>query len=98
MLLVRTLAGVLLVAGGIGITPMRTMFAECIARGIPVTLLYSVRLLEDAAFLAEFQEVREELHPVLPFAIQHHPADKWGMPDEVLNGIPHLSETYCSRS
>lgn len=49
--------GVLLVAGGIGITPMRTMFAECIKRGIPVTLLYTVRHLEDAAFLAEFQEV-----------------------------------------
>ncbi|KAK9901386.1 hypothetical protein WJX75_009774 [Coccomyxa subellipsoidea] len=49
-------AGVLLVAGGIGITPMRTIFAECIKRGIPVTLLYTVRHLEDAAFLAEFQE------------------------------------------
>ncbi|CAL8471002.1 g10544 [Coccomyxa elongata] len=49
-------AGVLLIAGGIGVTPMRTMFAECIERGIPVTLLYSVRLLEDAAFLAEFLE------------------------------------------
>jgi NAD(P)H-flavin reductase len=47
----------LLVAGGIGITPMRTIFAECIKRGIPVTLLYTVRHLEDAAFLAEFQEV-----------------------------------------
>lgn len=50
-------SGVLLVAGGIGITPMRTMFAECIKRSIPVALLYTARHLEDAAFLAEFQEV-----------------------------------------
>ena len=51
-------AGVLMVAGGIGVTPMRPMFHECIARGIPVTLLYSVRTLADAAFLHELQEVR----------------------------------------
>ena len=69
-------AGVLLIAGGIGITPMRTMFAECIARGIPVTLLYSVRLLEDAAFLAEFQEVWEKLHPVHYLQLEVTPAHK----------------------
>ena len=51
-------AGVLLVAGGIGVTPMRPMFHECIVRGIPVTLLYSVRTLADAAFLHDLQEVR----------------------------------------
>ena len=51
-------AGVLLIAGGIGVTPMRVMFAECILRGYPVTLLYSVRKEEDAAFLEEFREVR----------------------------------------
>lgn len=36
---------------------MRVMFAECLKRRIPVTLLYSVRRAEDAAFLPEFKEV-----------------------------------------
>lgn len=49
-------AGVLLVAGGIGITPMRVMFSECLRRGYPVSLLYTIRSAKDAAFLDEFQE------------------------------------------
>ncbi|KAK9820168.1 hypothetical protein WJX72_007024 [[Myrmecia] bisecta] len=47
-------APVLLIAGGIGITPMRAMMREfCGVRRVDTTLLYSVRGLEDAAFLAE---------------------------------------------
>ena len=51
------IAGVLLVAGGIGVTPIRAMLAVCIQRGYPVTLIYSVRQAGDAAFLSEFKEV-----------------------------------------
>lgn len=55
-------AGVLLIAGGIGITPMRVMFHDCISRGIPVTLLYSVRNGGEAAFLADLEQVSFLLH------------------------------------
>ena len=48
----------LLVAGGIGITPMRVMLAEQLARRQPTTLLYSVRTLSEAPFLNEFIEVK----------------------------------------
>lgn len=79
----QTAAGVLLIAGGIGVTPMRTMFAECIERGISVTLLYSVRLLEDAAFLAEFLEVCKEFYPLLSLLLTVSPADKQKCANEV---------------
>ena len=54
-------AGVLLIAGGIGVTPMRVMLHECIARGVHVTLLYCVRRQEDAVFLEEFLQVGQTL-------------------------------------
>ena len=50
-------AGVLLLAGGIGITPLRAMLPEFLSRGCPVTLLYSVRKLHEAVFLPEFARV-----------------------------------------
>lgn len=58
-------AGVLLLAGGIGITPLRAMLPELLQRGCPVTLLYSVRDLQDAVFLSEFAEVRPSLSKLL---------------------------------
>lgn len=48
---------VLLVAGGIGITPMRVLLAERLALRHPVTLLYFVRSVAEAPFLEEFAEV-----------------------------------------
>ena len=50
-------AGVLLLAGGIGITPMRAMLPHFVDEGVPVTPLYGVRHCEDAAFLDEFAQV-----------------------------------------
>ena len=51
---------VLLVAGGIGITPMRVLLAERLAQQQAVTLLYFVRSLQEAPFLQEFCEVRPQ--------------------------------------
>jgi ferredoxin-NADP reductase len=48
---------ILLIAGGIGITPIRSMFLEFLKRQADVTLLYSVRSLDDAVFLPELAEV-----------------------------------------
>ena len=48
---------VLLVAGGIGITPMRVLLAERLALRQPVSLLYFVRSVSEAPFLDEFAEV-----------------------------------------
>lgn len=48
---------VLLIAGGIGITPLRAMLPELLAQGHDVTLVYSVRNSWDAAFLPEFAAI-----------------------------------------
>lgn len=53
-------AGILLIAGGIGITPMRVILHNSIQRGIPSTLLYSVRNEADAVFLSQLLSVRSD--------------------------------------
>ena len=53
--------GVLLLAGGIGITPMRAMLPAFLDQGVPVSLLYSVRQLQNAVYLSEFARVRASL-------------------------------------
>ncbi len=55
---------VLLVAGGIGTTPMRVMLAERLTQQKSVTLLYCVRTLKEAPFLDEFLEVSNNKLPV----------------------------------
>ncbi|SAL43004.1 ferredoxin [Caballeronia peredens] len=44
----------LLIAGGIGITPMRAMMAELTARNAPFDVIYCTRAPESTAFLDEF--------------------------------------------
>jgi predicted ferric reductase len=52
-----SLAGVMFIGGGIGITPMRAMFWECIRRRIPACVLYAVKEMREAAFFEELQQV-----------------------------------------
>ena len=49
-------------AGGIGITPFRSMAFEAAAKNLPhkIFLFYSNRTLEDAAFLAELRALEEK--------------------------------------
>ena len=63
-------SGVLLVGGGIGITPMRAMLAERLAQKQPVTLLYFVRTLREAPFLQEFCE--EYLCQAIALSVTRH--------------------------
>ena len=48
---------VLLVAAGIGITPMRVLLSERLSQQQPVSLLYFVRTLREAPFLQELVQV-----------------------------------------
>ena len=56
------------IAGGIGITPFRSMISQATQthRTNKMFLFYSVRRPEDAAFLEELQEI-EELNPRFKF-------------------------------
>ncbi len=55
-----------LIAGGIGITPIRALAQELCARGIPCTVLYSVRTTSDAALANELRAVLSA-HPQAVF-------------------------------
>lgn len=50
------------IAGGIGITPFRSIILDALARDLPhqLTLLYSNRRPEDAAFLEELQMLQQK--------------------------------------
>jgi ferredoxin-NADP reductase/predicted pyridoxine 5'-phosphate oxidase superfamily flavin-nucleotide-binding protein len=58
-----------LIAGGIGITPIKAMVLELRARGQKVELHYAVRSRNEAAYLAE-------LHEVLGSGLHVYPADE----------------------
>lgn len=51
------------IAGGIGVTPFRSMIVEAAQQGMreDILLLYSNRRPEDAAFLQELQQIEEQI-------------------------------------
>ena len=53
----RTRRGVLLVAGGVGITPMRTLFETMPIAGGPLTLLYRAPNANDVLFRQELERI-----------------------------------------
>lgn len=56
----RTRASVLLIAGGVGITPMRALFENMDRRSGDVTLLYRVSRPEDEVFRDELEHIARE--------------------------------------
>lgn len=62
-----------LVAGGIGVTPLTAMASACIARGRPVRMVYAGRSLTLMAFV-------EELRRLLGTALHLHSDDERGAP------------------
>lgn len=56
------LAGAVLFAGGIGITPIRAMAGHLAAQGVPWTLYYAARSRVNAAFAADLQALGGHLH------------------------------------
>jgi len=48
---------VVLIAGGIGVTPMASMAARCRAQGLPVRMVYAGRSRESMAFLPQLKEL-----------------------------------------
>ena len=55
----RTRHGLLLIAGGVGITPMRTLFETMAHTGGPLTLLYRAPTMEDILFRRELELIAE---------------------------------------
>ncbi|MGC5224972.1 ferredoxin reductase family protein [Micromonospora sp. DT81.3] len=56
----RTRRGVLLIAGGVGITPMRALFESLSHRGGPLTLIYRAPTIEDILFRRELEAIARQ--------------------------------------
>ncbi len=80
---------VTLIAGGIGITPIRCMFHALHEAGREVTLLYCARNRQTAAFAAELAE--------LPGVRLHFDDQAGGPPDldQLMATAPPLTHFYC---
>ncbi|HEY3381361.1 MAG TPA: Rieske 2Fe-2S domain-containing protein [Vicinamibacterales bacterium] len=72
---------VVFIAGGIGITPFRSMVLDAIARGLPyrITLIYSNRTPEGAAYHAEFARMAQA-HPAFTYVPTMTDAGTSGQP------------------
>lgn len=60
---------VVLLAGGIGITPFRAMIPTFLNKGVKVLLVYSVRDVKEVAFLNEFQALAVNYPNMLQIAL-----------------------------
>ncbi|MDN3310699.1 ferric reductase-like transmembrane domain-containing protein [Microbacterium oryzae] len=72
--------GVLLIAGGVGITPMRTLFETLPPDAGPVTLLYRASTLDDLVFRQELELIAHQRGADLRYIIgrSSHPATDLG--------------------
>ena len=69
----------LLIAGGIGITPLRALVAELSAKGKDVVVLYGVRSASQAALLGELKTLLPAMHLFISDSLE-------GMPSDALQG------------
>lgn len=89
--------GVVLIAGGIGITPLRALFEQCIQEHRPVTLLYAARSKTDFALRHELDALASEHADAL---VHYIPSDEMGymtaaMVQEYVPDITQRSVFLC---
>lgn len=82
---------IVLIAGGIGITPMRAMFHELLRAGVPVHLVYLNRSRSEAAYLDELGADRLSEHVTLHFDDESGRFDLW----PVLAQPSDQARVYC---
>lgn len=86
---------VLLVAGGIGITPIRSVMEEMLKKGKDVVLLYANRTKEDIVFKQELDELAREHNARITHVLSHDDNRDWekGYIDEekVARLVPDVS-------
>ena len=83
-------------AGGIGITPFRSMIRHAAEVGSAhgIFLFYSIRRLEEAAFLEELREIQElNLHFKFIPTITHHD----GIPHDWRGELGHITEPMLTK-
>lgn len=64
---------VLLIAGGIGITPIRSLMEEMLKKGKDIVLLYANRTKEDIVFKNEIDKLAEVYNAKVVYILSHEP-------------------------
>jgi predicted ferric reductase len=86
-------SGALLIAGGIGITPLRALAEEMVAEGVDVCLLYRCRREEDIVFRDELDRLAEHSQLRVEYLLSHgrgrSPAPQLG-PELLRRLVPDL--------
>ncbi|WP_267423594.1 MULTISPECIES: ferredoxin reductase family protein [unclassified Curtobacterium] len=87
----RTRNGLLLIAGGVGITPMRTLFETMAYAGGPLTLLYRAPTMEDILFRRELELIAETRRAHLVYLIGSS-KEPWNAmtPENLMRLVPGL--------
>ena len=88
---------VLLIAGGIGITPIRTLMEEMLEKGKEVVLLYANKSKEDIVFKDELEAVTEKYSAKISYVLSedaNFPAEKGYIDEEK---IKQLVPDFMSR-
>lgn len=88
----RTRHGLLLIAGGVGITPMRTLFETMAYTGGPLTLLYRAPTMDDVLFRSELELIAETRRAHLIYMIGSS-KEPWNAmtPENLTRLVPDLA-------
>jgi vanillate O-demethylase ferredoxin subunit len=89
--LVETGAPVVLIAGGIGVTPLYSMLDRARAIGIDWAVHYAVRSREDAALLRELEAIEGGVHLHFDAEAEGRPIDLAG----IIGAAPRDAHLYC---
>jgi tetrachlorobenzoquinone reductase len=84
-----------LIAGGIGITPLLSMIRRLEVLGRSWELYYAARTRFSAAFLEELNTLRPNVHLNLHVNFDQEPAGRMLDLNAILNGVPSDAHIYC---
>jgi len=84
-----------LIAGGIGITPLRSMIARLQEIGRSWELFYATRDRHSTAYLDELRELGSRVNTRLHFNFDQEPGGQMMDLDAIVAGIPDHAHVYC---
>ncbi len=83
------------IAGGIGITPLRSMIARLHSLGRPWRLHYAARTRQNAAFVDALQELRERSGQEVHFSFDREPGARMLDIPGIVAALPAGAHVYC---